>query len=356
MKAWVKAQLDMTTYDKLRCPECPGLMLNADVQRAASKDVYARFDGMERRGIAEKNAGWRWCMNPECRAGQVHEPLLDGLANTPNKTDGEDAEPLPQRTNKDLRNSIVGARFSPLTSGSDNTDINDEEVAVVSPRGWQKVNKQAKVLASAITKAHKESSPTGEHELHSQTDDSPTRSRIVTLKLSAKGLQQFVPGSLFTCNTCGSQACVPCDRPFHTGETCVQYQRRKKRQTATEEKASDDFIEGQCKKCPKCKKSIEKSGGCDMMTCTQCHTSFCWHCAVDYRDVRTIGHGVGCAYAAPGAWDPHNLPANGIGLPLMPVNHIFGHAAVRGMFGAAAAFIGGRGGFAGGAGGNGGAA
>ncbi|KAK0247949.1 hypothetical protein B0A54_15392 [Friedmanniomyces endolithicus] len=61
-KAWIAALLDSTTYDKLSCPECPEIMTNAGVKAMAAKDVYARYDEMERRGIAEKISGWRWCL------------------------------------------------------------------------------------------------------------------------------------------------------------------------------------------------------------------------------------------------------------------------------------------------------
>lgn len=77
VKAWIPAQLDSTTYDKLSCPECPSILQKADVQKHAAKADYARFDELERRGIAETVPGWRWCLNPHCRAGQVHQPLVE---------------------------------------------------------------------------------------------------------------------------------------------------------------------------------------------------------------------------------------------------------------------------------------
>jgi hypothetical protein len=67
-------QIDSTTYDNITCPECPELMQNGDIKLHAAKDVYKRFDELERRGIADKTPGWRWCLAPRCRAGQVHEP------------------------------------------------------------------------------------------------------------------------------------------------------------------------------------------------------------------------------------------------------------------------------------------
>jgi len=39
-----------------------------------------------------------------------------------------------------------------------------------------------------------------------------------------------------------------------------------------------------------------------------CGCRFCWLCAKSYDDIRgniDPGHGAGCVYAEPGAWDPH---------------------------------------------------
>ena len=168
-KTWISAQLESVTYDKLSCPECPAVMDNAHVKKLAAPKVYEKFDQMERRGIAEKIPGWRWCLNPKCRAGQVHKPLVE-----------------------------------------------------VSPNlGRGKRGKTKKKTADDICE----------------------------------------------CDTCHAQACVSCDKPWHEGETCAQYQKRMKRQTETEEKATAKFIETKCKKCPNCSKSIEKNGGCDTVFC-----------------------------------------------------------------------------------------
>ena len=81
VKAWIPARMEGNTYDKLSCPECPSILQNEDVKKQAAKAVYERFDDLERRGIAETVPGWRWCMNPKCRAGQVHQPLLEPSSN-----------------------------------------------------------------------------------------------------------------------------------------------------------------------------------------------------------------------------------------------------------------------------------
>lgn len=73
--------------------------------------------------------------------------------------------------------------------------------------------------------------------------------------------------SVFTCETCGARACVPCDRPYHEDETCAQYQERAQRQNGVEEEASRKTIAKECKRCPTCAKLIEKDGSCDQVQC-----------------------------------------------------------------------------------------
>lgn len=69
-----------------------------------------------------------------------------------------------------------------------------------------------------------------------------------------------------TCNECGAQACVTCDRPMHDEETCEEYQLRIKDRTA-EEDASLIAIKKFAKKCPQCSRNIQKDGGCPSMWC-----------------------------------------------------------------------------------------
>ncbi|KAF2501528.1 hypothetical protein BU16DRAFT_438858, partial [Lophium mytilinum] len=89
-------------------------------------------------------------------------------------------------------------------------------------------------------------------------------------------------GNIFTCEVCKTKYCVVCNVPFHTGQTCREYvevlntapQRRE------EEEKSKAYIERSTKKCPgeNCGWNIEKSEGCDHMTCRRCGHEFCWVC------------------------------------------------------------------------------
>jgi ariadne-1 len=90
-----------------------------------------------------------------------------------------------------------------------------------------------------------------------------------------------LPQDNCTCDECGSIACVPCDRPWHEGESCAEFQVRVKNRM-DEEDQSLALIRKAMKKCPECSRSIEKNGGCPSMHCSQCGASFCWNCLKTY--------------------------------------------------------------------------
>lgn len=217
LKQWIAVQLESTSYDNIACPECPELMKNSDIQLHASADIYNKFDNLERRDIADKTPGWRWCLAPRCKAGQVHK--------------------APVQTHS----SIAG--LGPLRRTARN---------VKKPKGF-------------------EPKP-----------------------------------NICKCKECGAEACVECDRPWHKGETCEEYQKRLTTQHfEKEEAASLKTIEKECKQCPSCKKNFQRNGGCDHIRCTQCGSTFCFLCLRLYNDINRDGHGPQCVYSRPGRIDPH---------------------------------------------------
>jgi len=84
-----------------------------------------------------------------------------------------------------------------------------------------------------------------------------------------------------SCTTCGHQVCVPCNRPWHTNESCASYRARAK-DRLDEEEANLEAVLRYTKPCPKCKRPIEKDGGCTHMRCSQCTLAFCWQRMWEY--------------------------------------------------------------------------
>ena len=184
LKKWVAANVESSNFVTsgengeiwgIKCPhpQCDAVMRNVNVEEAATKKVYAQFEELERKHIGNTTPGWRWCLAPGCRAGQVHETKAEVVV--------EEPKPKKRSTTK---------------------------------KGVEKIR--------APTPAEPD---------------------------------------ICVCHECGAKACVPCDRPFHEGETCEQYKARTKGHM-DEEDAALKRIQQTTKSCPNCAKRIEKNGGC----------------------------------------------------------------------------------------------
>jgi hypothetical protein len=86
-----------------------------------------------------------------------------------------------------------------------------------------------------------------------------------------------VEGNIFRCNACGFRVCTVHNVAFHTDETCDQYDERiareeRERQEETrikqeQEEASLAEVSRSSVECPGCGANIQKTEGCDHMTC-----------------------------------------------------------------------------------------
>lgn len=83
---------------------------------------------------------------------------------------------------------------------------------------------------------------------------------------------------IMTCTACGVKSCFVHDVPWHSGQSCDQYDKSVASDPHT--LANLEYAKRHTKKCPRCSKSIEKAGGCDHMTCRRnaggCGHEFCW--------------------------------------------------------------------------------
>lgn len=94
---------------------------------------------------------------------------------------------------------------------------------------------------------------------------------VVNALSTARAPKPTKTPNVCVCQTCGSKACVDCDRPWHEGESCEAYQDRLRGHLGDED-ASEKLITGLTKKCPGCKGKIEKDGGCSAMFCAYTST------------------------------------------------------------------------------------
>lgn len=126
-----------------------------------------------------------------------------------------------------------------------------------------------------------------------QRFDQATRNSI-TSSLSQDEQAIFCPGAncimhwvidrgskvTITCAECQTRFCSECHNNHDENLTCQQARQH-------EEHATDNWIRQNTRRCPGCRTSIQRSDGCNYMTC-KCGTDFCWNCggrAVDGESI-----------------------------------------------------------------------
>ena len=70
---WIKVTLETSTWDRIKCPECPRFLEFADVRRYASAETFARYDTLATKAALREISGFRWCLATGCESGQIHD-------------------------------------------------------------------------------------------------------------------------------------------------------------------------------------------------------------------------------------------------------------------------------------------
>ncbi|KAK4547748.1 hypothetical protein LTR36_000706 [Oleoguttula mirabilis] len=118
------------------------------------------------------------------------------------------------------------------------------------------------------------------------------------------------------CASCGYKQCLKHKVQWHMNETCEQYEYRTSgRQARDEDQATEAMLDTMSKKCPgkSCGWRIQKTDGCDHMTCRKCKYEFCWQCQASQTEIKRIGntaHDIGCKFHTANLLDPIAWPFN----------------------------------------------
>lgn len=86
---------------------------------------------------------------------------------------------------------------------------------------------------------------------------------------------QYVDCKPVTCK-CHLTFCFECGEKWHEPINCdllVRWEKRFK-----EDSETSKWLVSHTRECPNCHTSIEKNGGCNVMTCSKCAKYFCWIC------------------------------------------------------------------------------
>ena len=81
------------------------------------------------------------------------------------------------------------------------------------------------------------------------------------------------------CGRCANHWCVRCLVKWHSNQSCEVYERWRKENDSGDAKMTELIKQVGIAQCPNCANGVEKSHGCNHMTC-RCGTHFCYLCAV----------------------------------------------------------------------------
>ncbi|KAK0225636.1 hypothetical protein IW262DRAFT_1446605 [Armillaria fumosa] len=88
-------------------------------------------------------------------------------------------------------------------------------------------------------------------------------------------------GTVLVCPSCWGKICAFCHVQFHEGLSCKGHRENMEGGYEAFQRWKTEYG---AKECPSCKAVIEKSGGCNHMTCAQCRTHICWVCMETFKD------------------------------------------------------------------------
>ncbi|KAI6660419.1 E3 ubiquitin-protein ligase [Oopsacas minuta] len=86
------------------------------------------------------------------------------------------------------------------------------------------------------------------------------------------------------CDNCDKVFCFYCQAPWHEGVSCKGFQKGDGLFKDWMKKRSGN--QANAHKCPKCKVPIQRISGCPNMTCSRCHTHWCYDCG--NRKIQTL--------------------------------------------------------------------
>ena len=111
--------------------------------------------------------------------------------------------------------------------------------------------------------------------------------------------------SFMTCSACGHRTCIACEVTWHSEKTCEEHKEDVRTQTEeadaeikaaaariVAETQSAKYIQANSKACPNksCGYRIDRTTGCNHMTCSKCRYQFCWLCLADWERIRQEGN------------------------------------------------------------------
>ena len=116
----------------------------------------------------------------------------------------------------------------------------------------------------------------------------PHCSRITEHTLPSRKMGRYREEDVkIECENCRIEWCFKCHAPWHKDISCKAFVRGN-RQFQKWTKGRPNGV-ANCQKCPTCRVFIQRSTGCDHMTCNRCRTHFCYKCGGRFIEMPGLG-------------------------------------------------------------------
>ncbi|KAI0148573.1 hypothetical protein GGR57DRAFT_235154 [Xylariaceae sp. FL1272] len=285
------SRLDSGGLQSLSCPQCQAVLPYTSVKEYASPNTFTQYDRLLMRGGLSTEPNFCWC-TAGCGSGQLHReghsnPLMicnncgrmtcfthqrpwhHGL--TCREFDGDDA-------NED---GAIGNAMGSRQQTLDNLWGTERQTVTIGGVTRLESTQELgdRLLAEQLTREEEDLQRQREQDAENQRLNREDIERQRQARERERWMQE--------------------QRALR--EEARRQQQREDAKRRADEAATEEALSRISKVCPNtnCGARIQKTSGCDHMTCRQCHHEFCWRCFADWNTILRYGnryHRTHCRY------------------------------------------------------------
>ncbi len=309
ISTYVDIKVKNYEISSIKCPECNHPLSEQEVKLIlrmnGEKSMVNKYEEASLKQALASMKNLIWCPNPVCGNAMVFEEGSNNSKEDENPVQKEEfgvtlsEELIPQhlrrnslqdkspRQTQQSTQSNVFYQYSPSHHIAPSESITLNINVPLSPLP-KKVDPDAFFTTMALedTPMLKQRSKSfGELPLSSDNQHlSPLEQNASTSFLSSNSMSQLPrledikPKPLYSieCGECKWKICTQCRQRAHPNQTCEEA--KSNTQKSQDLELSNWMAQHKAKECPFCSMKIEKTMGCNTMTCGNCKNKFCWSC------------------------------------------------------------------------------
>ncbi|KAH0287775.1 hypothetical protein KCU62_g5741, partial [Aureobasidium sp. EXF-3399] len=236
----------------IACVECSERLSYEDIQKIVSKTSLSKYDKVLTKAVIEDEADFHYCLSAKCKSGQVHI--------------GGDDQPVFQ-CNACHHKQCVACHM-PWHEGEscDEYQARHDEVIVETETLLHQTSKICPGGCGARIERNGGTRCSAEFCYHCLGPYTDWASH----------------NECATAATAATAAPVPISGDIRHRQAMRQIRQSNR---DFENERAEAFIIKTFTSCPRCKVFIDKAGGCDHITCSQCSYEFCYGCSADYKAI-----------------------------------------------------------------------